>query len=273
MYNDKDCRYLTSALEYETLVMLGSNLGIDDLDAIAEMDRLCDDFGLDTIEIGGAIGVAMEAKVVTFGDARGAIDLLKEIPKGTPLGRIIGNGVEITGKVFGVSRVPSVKGQGMSGYDPRAMKGIGVTYMSSPMGADHTAACVLPGRTGFDPKETVDVLKPEGQAQVSSELQIIIAVLDAMGLCFFIGPTVQNLDVLANLHRAKYGSKMTVDELVNLGKDILRTEKDFNNKAGIASVNHLPDFFQKEPLPPHNTVFDVSFQEVVDMGAKYETLR
>ena len=264
IYNDENYQYLTSALEYETIVMLGSNLGIDDLDAIAEMDRLCDDFGLDTIEVGGAIGVAMEAGLLDFGDAKAAIELLKEIPKGSPLGRILGNGVEITGKVFGVRRIPSVKGQGMAGYDPRAMKGVGVTYMSSPMGADHTAACVIPGRTGFDPNRKYNVLKPDGQAQLSLEVQIIIAVLDAMGLCFFIGPNIETLNTLISLHRAKYGSEITFEDLVNLGKEILKTEREFNCGAGIAPVHHLPDFFEEEPLPPHNSIFDVSYQEVVD---------
>ena len=142
VYVDDNGEYLTSSFEYETIVLLGSNCGVDDLDAIARMDYLCDDYGLDTMEMGTAIGVAMEAGLIAFGDAEGAISLLKQIPKGTPLGRIIGSGAEVTGKVFGISRIPTVMGQGLAAYDPRSNKGIGVTYMSSPMGGrPHCGMC------------------------------------------------------------------------------------------------------------------------------------
>ena len=98
------------------------------------MDLLDDDIGLDTIEMGATIGVAMEAGLLKFGDAQGAINLIKEVGKGTPLGRILGSGAAVTGKVFGVERVPVVKGQAMPAYDPRAVQGIGVTYATSTHG-------------------------------------------------------------------------------------------------------------------------------------------
>ena len=109
-YHDKDGHYLTKQPEYETVWALGGNCAIDDLDAIAIMDRLCDDYGVDTIEMGATIGVAMEAGLAKFGDAQASINLLKEVGKGTPLGRILGNGAAVTGKVLGVERVPVVKG-------------------------------------------------------------------------------------------------------------------------------------------------------------------
>ena len=78
-----------------------------------------------------------------FGDAEGAIKLDQGSRQGTPLGRILGSGAAVTGKVFGVERVPVVKGQAMPAYDPRAVQGIGVTYATSPMGADHTAGYAM----------------------------------------------------------------------------------------------------------------------------------
>ena len=122
---------MTKQPEYETVWALGGNCGIDDLDAIAMMDRLCDDFGLDTIEMGATIGVAMEGGLAKFGDAEASISLLKEVGKGTPLGRILGNGAAVTGKVLGVERVPVVKGQALPAYDPRGIQGMGVTYATS----------------------------------------------------------------------------------------------------------------------------------------------
>ena len=139
IYNDKDGNYLTKQPEYETVWAHGGNCGIDDMDAIAMLDYLDDNYGLDTIETGATIGVVMEAGLARFGDSEAAIGFVKEIGQGTHLGRILGSGAAVTAKVFGVERAPVVKGQAIPAYDPRAVQGIGVTYATSPMGADHTA--------------------------------------------------------------------------------------------------------------------------------------
>ena len=271
-YVDPTGQYITSSLEYETITLLGSNCAIDDLDAIAQMDRICDEVGVDTMEMGAAIGVAMEAGQLSFGDAQGAIALLKEIPQNTPMGRIIGNGVEITGKVFGVKRVPAVKGQGMAAYDPRANKGIGVTYASSPMGADHTAGCVMPGRTGFNSSKTYDVLKPDGQPELSLDLQTMVAIIDAMGICFFVGLDTETLNILVELLNARYDRKMTLDDLIEIGKETISIEHRFNLAAGRPMVERLPEFFEAEPLPPHGTVYDVNAAAIAaEMEKKLKT--
>ena len=111
-FYDKNGRFLTKQPEYETVWAHGGNCGIDDLDAIALMDRMDDDFGVDTIEMGATIAVAMEAGLAEFGDAQGAINLLKEVGKGTPLGRILGNGAAVTGRVFGVETGARRQGSG-----------------------------------------------------------------------------------------------------------------------------------------------------------------
>ena len=121
IYNDKDGHFVSKQPEYETVWSHGGHCGIDDIDKIARMDFIEDDIGLDTIETGVALGLAMEAGLVKHGDADAAMDLLKEIEKGTPLGRIIGSGAAVTGRVFGLDRVPVVKGQAIPAYDPRAV--------------------------------------------------------------------------------------------------------------------------------------------------------
>ncbi|MBI5547838.1 MAG: aldehyde ferredoxin oxidoreductase, partial [Deltaproteobacteria bacterium] len=137
IFHGKDGKYLTKQPEYETVWSHGGHCGIDDLDVIAQLDKLDDDIGLDTIEVGVAVGVAMEGGILAFGDGPGAIRMVEEIGKGTPLGRIIGSGAGITGKALGVERVPVVKNQALPAYDPRGVQGIGVTYATTPMGADH----------------------------------------------------------------------------------------------------------------------------------------
>ncbi len=265
-YYDKDGHYLTKQPEYETVWAHGGNCGIDDLDAIAMLDRLDDDFGLDTIEMGAAIGVAMEAGVAKFGDAQAAINLVKEVGKGTPLGRILGSGAGLTGKVFGVERVPVVKNQAMPAYDPRGVQGIGVTYATTTQGADHTAGyAVTANILGVGGK--VDALKPEGQVELSRNLQIATAAIDSTGMCLFIAFAIldqpETFQALLDLLGSFGGQKLTGDDVVGLGKSILKMEREFNTKAGFTKeMDRLPDYFKKEKLPPHNVTFMVTDSEL-----------
>jgi len=265
-FKDKDGQFLTKQPEYETIWAHGANCGIDDLDTIAQLDRLDDDYGIDTIEMGATIGVAMEAGIAEFGDAEAAIRLVKEVGKGSDLGRILGNGAAITGKVFGVERVPTVKGQSMPAYDPRAVQGIGVTYATTPMGADHTAGYAVTANI-LGVGGNVDPLKPEGQIELSRNLQIATAAIDATGYCLFIAfaildqpDTFQDmLDVIS----AFTGQELTADDVTALGKKILDFELDFNQRAGFTSKqDRLPEFFKKEALPPHNVTFEVKDEEL-----------
>jgi aldehyde:ferredoxin oxidoreductase len=266
---DKDGNYLTKQPEYETVWAHGGNCGIDDLDAIAMLDRLDDDYGVDTIEMGATIGVAMEAGLAQFGDAQAAIDLVHEVGRGTPLGRILGNGAAVTGKAFGVERVPVVKGQAMPAYDPRAVQGIGVTYATSTMGADHTAGYAIATNIlkvgGY-----VDPLKPEGQIELSRNLQIATAAVDSTGMCLFIAFAVldqpETFQALIDMLNAFYGLSLTADDVAELGKKVLKMERDFNTRAGFtAEHDRLPDYFMKEALPPHNITFQVKDEELDQM--------
>jgi aldehyde:ferredoxin oxidoreductase len=265
-YYNKDGHYLTKQPEYETVWAHGGNCGIDDLDAIATLDRLDDDFGMDTIEMGATVAVAMEAGVAKFGDAQAAINLVKEVGKGTPLGRILGNGAAVTGKVFGVERVPVVKGQAMPAYDPRGVQGMGVTYATSTMGADHTAGyAVATNILGVGGK--LDPLKPEGQIELSRNLQIATAAIDSTGMCLFIAFAVMDqpdtFQALLDMINAFYGLKLTANDVTELGKSVLKNERDFNLKAGLGpEQDRLPEFFRKESLPPHNITFLVKDQEL-----------
>jgi aldehyde:ferredoxin oxidoreductase len=265
-YYDKDGHYLTKQPEYETVWAHGGNCGIDDLDAIAMLDRLDDDFGLDTIEMGATIGVAMEAGIANFGDAQAAINLVKEVGKGTPLGRILGSGAAVTGRVFGVERVPVVKGQAMPAYDPRGIQGIGVTYATSTQGADHTAGYAVTSNV-LGVGGSVDALKPEGQVDLSRNLQIATAAIDSTGMCLFIAFAVldqpETFQAMLDLINSFYGLSLTGDDVTALGKSVLKQEREFNLQAGLtAAHDRLPDYFKKEKLPPHDVVFGVTDKEL-----------
>ncbi len=265
-FYDKMGRFLTKQPEYETVWAHGANCGIDDLDAIAQLDRMDDDLGIDTIEVGATIAVAMEAGVAKFGDAEAAIRLVEEIRKGTPLGRILGSGATVTGKVFGVERVPAVKGQAMPAYDPRAIQGIGVTYATSTMGADHTAGYAIATNI-LGVGGSVDPLKPEGQVELSRNLQVATAAVDATGMCLFIAFAVldqpETFQALIDMINAFYGLSLTADDVANLGKNILKIERDFNHKAGFTSKDdRLPAYMYREKIAPHNVTFQVRDEEL-----------
>jgi aldehyde:ferredoxin oxidoreductase len=266
IYNDKDGHYLTKQPEYETVWAHGGNCGIDDLDTIAMLDFLDDNYGLDTIEMGATIGVVMDGGLLKFGDGEGAINLIKEVGKGTPLGRIIGSGAAVAGKVFGVERVPVVKGQSMPAYDPRAVHGIGVTYATSPMGADHTSGyAVATNILGVG--GTVDPLKPEGQVDLSRALQIATAFIDSTGMCVFTAFALmdqpETAQALIDLVNEFYGWNWTADDTVEFGKKVLTMERDFNTRAGFTKEqDRLPPFMKVERLAPHNLTFQVKDEEL-----------
>ena len=266
IYKDKKGEVLTGGFEYESIWSLGANCGINNLDDIAVMNRLCDDYGLDTIDTGVAIGVAMEAGVLQFGDSKAAIALIQEVGKASPLGRIIGSGAAITGKVFGMRRVPAVKGQAIPAYDPRAVKGQGVTYATTPMGADHTAGYAVATNI-LSVGGKVDPLAKEGQVDLSRNLQIATAFVDSTGLCLFVAFAIldiaEGLEGIVEMCNARYGWNKTVEDYLEMGKQVLRDERSFNKKAGIGDAkDDLPEFFRTEPLPPHNVVFDIPKEEL-----------
>ena len=266
IYNDKDGKYLTKQPEYETVWAHGANCGIDDLDTIAMLDRLDDDFGLDTIEMGATVAVAMEAGVIEFGDREGAIKLIKEVGEGTPLGRILGNGAAVTAKAFGIEHAPVVKGQAMPAYDPRAVQGIGVTYATTTQGADHTAGYAIATNImkvgGY-----VDPLKTEGQVDLSRALQITTAAVDSTGFCLFIAFAVmdqpETFDAMLELISGFTGETLTAEGVEQLGKDVLSWERKFNKEAGFTKAHdRLPMYFKREKIAPHDIVFEVSDEEL-----------
>jgi aldehyde:ferredoxin oxidoreductase len=253
---DAQGRRLVARLEYETLVMCGSNLGIGDLDAIARINQACNDLGLDTIEVGATLGVAAEAGLWSFGDGERALSLVQEIGAGTVLGRLLGQGAATVGRVLGVRRVPVVKGQALPAYDPRGVKGTGVTFATTPMGGDHTA-----GLTIFAP---VDHHQAEGQVALSRSTQYTRAAYDALGLCaFLLGSTGSRPELVTGMLNAAYGTDLEPGWVAELGRQVIDIEREFNRRAGLtAATDRLPRFFAEEPLPPHGEVFDVPGEEL-----------
>jgi aldehyde:ferredoxin oxidoreductase len=249
IYPDVDGKRLASAYEYEIIALLGTNLNIIDLDAIAKLKFICDDLGLDAIEIGSSLGVAADAGKMKMGDLDSAVALLDEIEIGTDLGQALGNGVVATAKALNVKRIPAFKGQALPGHDPRSVKGTGVTYVTSPMGADHTA-----GLTYRIPQQK------EKQAANSLRSQVQAAVCDTFGYCLNAVPGGQSsiYSFLAELTNARFGLTLNVDDVVDIGKQTLRDQLEFNKGAEFSQADETETtFFRSEVLKPTDQVFDV----------------
>lgn len=259
---DREGKYVTSSLEYETIWSMGGMTGIDDLDTIARLDFLCDDIGLDTMSMGVAVAVAMDAGYKEFGNGEAAVGMIEEVAQGTEFGKILGNGPASVGRHFHHARVPVVKGQSIAAYDPRAMQGNGVTYATSPMGADHTAGNVVGEYLGG----ALDPLKADGQMEASRNTQIAMAAVDCTGLCIlasFALLTDEGAGAFLKAMNAKFGTELGPDAVPALGIRVLKTEREFNRRAGFTKEDdRLPSFFYEEALPPHNKVFLVKDEDV-----------
>ncbi len=256
VYPDRQGKEIVAPLEYETLCLMGSNIGIGDPDQVAEFNYICNDYGIDTIDAGGSLGVMAEAGLFDFGDFEAMKKALHDVPVGGFHGRLVGMGTGIAAKLLGVRRAPVVKNQCMSAYDPRGVKGTGITYATSPMGADHTA-----GLTVFMP---VDHHDKTGQVEISRKMQVGRSAYDVLGLCAFLtAATAMRPDAVTAMLNSLYGLSLEPSFLAETGMETIRQEIAFNRAAGFTSRDdRIPEFFREEPLPPFNLTWDIDDEEL-----------
>jgi len=244
--HDESGSYLTSALEFETLALLGSNCAVGKWEDVAELDRLCDEIGMDTIEAGAALAVLMDAGQMDWGNVGAMKKMLEDIGSGTEMGQTVGNGAVSVGKRFNHARVPVVKGQAVPAWDPRPLKATGVTYASSPMGADHTAGLVI------KPGQPMDQM-----AQASRESQLVNAVCDSSGFCQFLQPSLKDI---GQFYSHLYGETVTPQQMAEIGWQCLKDEWAFNDGAGFTEADDdLPACLREEGVGPGGVMkFDVT---------------
>ena len=259
VFGGEDGKIIVSPLEYETIGLMGTNIDIDSLDSIGRLNWHVNDLGLDSIEIGGSLGVAAEAGLMRWGSEEDAQKLIDEIRAGTELGRVLGDGAVSVGKKYNIERVPAVKGQTMSAYEPRSIKGTGVTFATTPQGADHTCGLTI--------RAQVNHLDPTQQREVSLNAQLNMAGYDTIGACIFagFGYAATPDGVVKRLLKSRYGWDDLPDNILQeLGRQTIKLEREFNKLAGFtAKDDRLPEWMTKEAIPENGSVFDVS-EEVLD---------
>ena len=259
IFGGEDGKIIVSPLEYETIGLMGVNLEIDSLDSIGRLNWQVNDLGLDSIEVGGALGVAAEAGLMRWGSEEDALKLIDEIRNGTELGYVLGNGAVSVGKKYNIERVPAVKGQAMSGYEPRSIKGTGVTYATTPQGADHTSGLTI--------RAKVNHLDPNAQKDASLNAQLNMAGYDSLGACIFagFGYAATPDEVVKRLLEARYGWDDLPDNILQaIGKEVIKMEREFNKRAGFTKEDdRLPKWMTEQAIPENGAVFDVS-EDVLD---------
>jgi aldehyde:ferredoxin oxidoreductase len=259
VFGGEDGKIIVSPLEYETIGLMGTNVEINSLDAIGRLNWHVNDLGLDSIEIGGSLGVAAEAGLMRWGCELDAQKLIGEIRAGTELGHVLGDGADAVGRRFGIEHVPTVKGQSMSAYEPRSIKGTGITYATTPQGADHTCGLTI--------RAKVNHLDPTVQRDLSLNAQLNMAGYDTIGACIFagFGYAATPDGVVKRLLKARYGWDDLPDNILQeLGKQTIKMEREFNKRAGFTEKDdRLPAWMTREPIPENGSVFDVS-EETLD---------
>ena len=244
VYVDSDGKEIVSPLEYETLGLLGSNCGLTDPDHVARLNAVCNDLGVDTIEIGGTLGALMDAGHAEFGDVEFLGQALDDIAQGNERGRLLAQGAARVGEHFGIERVPVIKKQTISAYDPRVIEVTGISMMYTAQGADHTA--------GNLPAAECDGKTTEELTKESLHMQVMCAAVDSLGLCVF-GRSVTNEhpEMIINAVNAAFDAGLDMEFFEELGRETIRMEKSFNTAAGFNEEDdELPEFFYSEPLTP-----------------------
>jgi aldehyde:ferredoxin oxidoreductase len=259
VYMDADGKEVTSPVEYETLALLGTNCGLTHPDHLAEMNQYCNDLGIDTIETGAMIAVLMDAGLAPFGDLAFMRRVFAELQAGSADGRIWAQGTAAVGEHYGVHRVPVIKRQAISAYDPRVIEVTGISMMTTAQGADHTTGNVP--RYKSKGKDLDELMK------ASLESQIGCAAVDSVGLCVF-GRSVTNPNIafLADTINSALGTELLPNFFYELGRETLLLERQFNEAAGFTVADDdLPAFFYDEPLQPTNQVARFRGAEVHDI--------
>ncbi len=256
VYVDDEGNELVSPLEYETIGLLGTNCGLTDPDDVARLNETANDLGVDSIELGATIAVLMEAGQAEFGDLDFMRECLADILKGNERGKILAQGTARVGEHYGVKRVPVIKKQAISAYDPRVIEVTGVSMMVTAQGADHT--------TGNAPSyKTVDKTIME-VCEESLRIQINCAIADSLGLCIFgRSVTDDHLQLIVDAINNALGANIDLAFVKKIGTETLKLEALFNNQAGFTEADdELPDFFTTEPLPPTGKIARLHASEV-----------
>jgi len=250
----------SGGLEYEAAWALGSDTGVDDLDALTYANFICNEDGMDPISFGSTVAAAMELYemgVLTkghtggidlrFGSAEALTTITELTARGEGFGRDVGLGSRRLCEKYGHPELSmTVKSQEFPAYDPRGVQGMGLTYATSNRGACHLRSYTVSSEILGIPSKT-DPLSTEGKPELVKAFQDATAVFDSSGLCVFTSFAWTLEDVAPQLQAACAGD-WSVEKLFEMGERVWNLERKFNLEAGITAADDtLPPRLLNEP--------------------------
>jgi aldehyde:ferredoxin oxidoreductase len=256
--------YETEGPEYETMFSFGSNLGNANLESIIAANKICQDYGLDTISTGNVLGFATECfekglltkedtgdVELRFGNHRAMIRMIKRIAVREGFGAVLAEGVKRASDVLGKATsdyAMEVKGLEMSGYDPRGAKGMAIAFATAPRGGCHQRGLIVQETFGAPPY--VDRFSSEGKGALAKAKQDEAAIQDALGFCVFISRgDPMGMTELAEMFTRATGVEVTVAELLKAGERIWNIERLYNLREGFTRKDdRLPKRFLEQPM-------------------------
>ena len=259
--------------EYETIYAFGGLCCIDRIEEIAYLNDLCDRLGLDTISAGNLVGLMMEASTrgrieehFEYGNSDQAVQLLKDIAQSRGIGGLLARGIKPAARELGIEDLAvHVKGMEPAGYDPRALKGMGLAYAVSDRGACHL-------RSTFYKAELSGQIDPEtitDKAAFFLEYEDRCTLFDALILCRFYRDFYW--DELGRIISLTTGLDLHQEELRQLAAGITDQTRIFNIREGLTrDDDRLPARLHREPLEDGQRI---TREEIEAMVQDYYRLR
>ncbi len=254
--------------EYETLAMLGSNCGLSDLNAIAHINRLCDDFGLDTISTGNVIGFVMElfergilskqdldGIEAKWGNPEAMISIIDKIAERKGFGNALAEGVKRASETIGRNSekyAMSVKGLEIPGWGVRGIPSMALNYATCPTGPSHNRAWMVEYDVGWVPAPDGRKLERYALADKADAVKYVQdrnSMMDSLIVCSF-GTAAVNYNAYVPMLNAVTGLNLTMEDHIKIGERIWNLTKLFNIREGFSEKDDtLPSRFFDEPLP------------------------
>ncbi len=249
----------SGGLEYEAAWALGSDTGVDDLDALTYVNFLCNEDGMDPISFGATVAAAMElfeAGAINtehtggidlkFDGTEALVKMAELTARGEGFGKDLGLGSKRLCEKYGMPDLSmTVKGQEFPAYDPRGIQGMGLAYATSNRGACHLRGYTVASEVLGIPVKT-DPLVTEGKAELVKAFQDATAAVDSAGLCVFT-TFAWSMENIAPQVDAACDGDWSVDRMLEVGERIWNLERDFNMRAGMtADQDTLPKRLLKD---------------------------
>ena len=250
--------------EYETIYSFGGLCMIKEMEEVAYLNDLCDRLGIDTITAGNLCALAMEARErrkldydIEYGNAGQTAELLQKIASRDGIGDLLANGIIATSQSWSVEDIAiHVKGLEPAGYDPRALRGMGLTFGTSPRGACHL-------RTTFYKPELSGLIPPDqikDKAEMLIDYEDRLNIFDTLTLCRFYRD-LYTWEELETTIQMVTGQKMTKEALRATAANISTMTRQFNIREGFtAQDDRLPKRIHKEVLPEGGSLSEVDME-------------